>query len=520
MGSNGFVSDQIGRRAAITPGRVVVEDLDTGRTYAARELDGRANRLANALVDGLGLEPGDRVAVLSRNRVEYLDCFFATQKVGLILVPLNVRLAVPELRRQLADTEPQVLFFESPLAELAAEIADCCDHLVEVEASRGGSSLPGARTLETLTAGARDLPPRCGAASLEDPHLILYTGGTTGLPKGAVLSHRAVLANVLSEIISWQLGPQDVSVLLLPMFHTGGWLLVNLPLIFAGGRVLISRTFDPERTLRVVAEKRCTLLFGAATMYHMMLGTADFSRVDLSSLRFVMSGAAPCPRQVMEPFWERGVSFVQGYGITEGGPNNLYMPWYDLTPEQIRERWQSVGIPFVYCRARVAYPGGPPEEGRPRPGELGELLLSGPQVFSGYWRNPEATADTLREGWVWTGDIVAQDEDGFFYIRDRRKDMFISGGENVFPVEVETVLQAHPAVSEVAVIGVPDPKWGEVGKAFVVLHPGYQATAEDLIAFCQGKLARYKIPRYVAFVPSLPRSAVGKVLKTELRRLG
>lgn len=342
--------------------------------------------------------------------------------------------------------------------------------------------------------------------------MILFTGGTTGPPKGAVLSHRAVFFNMLSETMSWQLGPGTVVPNLLPFFHTGGWNLVALPTLFAGGQLLINPTFDPGLTLRQVAEKKCSFLFAAPTMFRMISDYASFSKTDLSSLQFVMSGAAPCPVTVMEPYWERDVVYVQGYGITEGGPNNLYMPWYSLNWEQVKEKNQSVGKPFLYCRTRII----DQDEKDVAPGEMGELLLGGPVTFSGYWGKEEESVKTLRQGWVHTGDVARQDDDGFFYIVDRKKDMYISGGENVFPVEVEKVIASHPRILEAAVIGIPDAKWGEVGKAFIVLKQGEELKPEDLQDFVRARLARYKVPREVVFVDSIPKSVVGKVLKREL----
>ncbi len=507
--------DFLGRRASFAPHQPAVIEADRNRTHTYRELDRRAEALASYFTAEAGLRRGDRVAVLARNCVEYLDFFFAAVKTGTILVPLNIRLSVTELSAMLTDTAPRLLAYEDMFSDTAAALeAETIEKRLLLKKSAKHLELPA----EDYDAVLERVPPgrsKNGKANPEDPLLILFTGGTTGPPKGAVISHRAVFFNLLSEALSWQLGQKTIIPNLLPFFHTGGWHIGTLPTLFAGGRVILNPAFDPELTLKLVEEHQCAFLFAAATMYRMISSMENFGKTNLSSLQFVMSGAAPCPASVMEPFWNRGVIFVQGYGITEGGPNNLFMPWSQLGWDQIREKNQSVGLPFLYCRARLVT-----DEGDEAPaGEPGELLLGGPTVFSGYWNKPQESQDTLRQGWVYTGDIARRDEEGFFYIADRKKDMYISGGENVFPVEVEAAICAYPGVQEAAVIGIPDEKWGETGKAFIVTKAGAALEAQEIRAFLETKLARYKIPRAIKFVDSIPKSAVGKVLKRVLAEL-
>ncbi|MFZ5649950.1 MAG: class I adenylate-forming enzyme family protein [Bacillota bacterium] len=513
MNDWGWIIDLADRMAAFTPGRRAIVDADSGRTYTCLELNSRANKLANYLQDGLGLKKGDRVAVLSRNSIEYFDFFFATQKLGLVLVPLNFRLADDEIAHLMRMTGVSTLACEDFFAERALAIIPGSGVVNVI--GLGPATAGGAADYSAVLRDGRDIEPRRAPLEIKEPHLILFTGGTTGLPKGAVISHRSVYWNMVSEALSWSLGPRDTIFHVLPYFHTGGWNILTLPTLFAGGTLIISKKFDPEATLRIIEDHRCSIFFAAATMFMMMSQTEYFGKADLSSLKFMMSGAAPCPRSVMEPFWERNIPFMQGYGITEGGPNNLFMPFQRLSMEQLQEKWNSVGMPFLYCRARVADEGG----SEAAPGRMGELLLSGPVIFSGYWDNPGATADTLVDGWVHTGDIAVRDEEGFFYIVDRKKDMFISGGENVFPVEVEKVIASHPRVAEAAVIGVPDSTWGEVGKAFVVPRPGESPDPADIIKFAGERLGRYKVPKYVEIIDALPKSAVGKVLKKDLREI-
>jgi len=512
MNDWGWVIDLAGRMAAFTPDREAIIDADSGRSYTCRELNNRANKLANYLQSGIGLAKGDRVAVLARNCIEYFDFFFATQKLGLVLVPLNFRLADDEISQLLNMTGVSTLAYEVFFEERARLIIP--GSLIKNTIVWGRASINSAADYEKILQGGSSGSLGRTHMEIEDPHLILFTGGTTGLPKGAVLSHRSIYWNMVSETLSWNMGPADTIFHVLPLFHTGGWNIATLPTLFSGGKLIISSKFDPEMTLKIIDHHRCSIMFAAATIFMMMSQTEYFKRADLKSLRFMMSGAAPCPRGVMEPYWDRDIPFMQGYGITEGGPNNLFMPFQRLSMAQVRDRWNSVGVPFLYCQARVANPDG----AEAAPVTMGELQLSGPVIFSGYWGNAEATAATLIDGWVHTGDIAMKDEEGFFYIVDRKKDMFISGGENVFPVEVEKVIAAHPGVAEVAVIGVPDPTWGEVGMAYVVSLPGRSLEPAEILNFAGERLGRYKVPKYVEVIDALPKSAVGKVLKKDLRQ--
>ncbi len=507
--------DTVGSRALLYPHREVAEDVVTGERYTYADLNRCANAMANYFREKLQLSPGERVALLSRNSIECLVCFFAVQKAGLVLVPLNWRLSARELLEQLNQTEPRALIYDVHFKAQVEEVSRDYrfkEAIYWTEDKQAAADSPGL-ALESLYERASSVYKSYPQVDFDDPLMILFTGGTTGPPKGAVLSHRTVFFNMLSEALCWGLGPGQSIPVVLPFFHTGGWNLLTLPSIFAGAKIEVFRGFDPEKVLKLVEKKRCRTIFAAPTMFQVLSSQEVWSKTDLSSLEWVMSGAAPCSRQIMEPYWERGIPFVQGYGITEGGPNNLFVPWYELSQDQIKEKWPSVGKPFIYCSARLVNDEGFEVE----PGEEGELLLSGPVTFSGYWNRPRETAQTLIDGWVYTGDIARQDEDGYFYIVDRKKDMFISGGENVFPVEVENIIVEHPSVKDAAVIGVPHSKWGEVGKAFLIKEEGKDLSEQELTEYLHQRLAKYKIPAQYKFVDHIPKSPVGKVLKKELR---
>lgn len=494
-----WVGDWSGRRASLTPDKEAL--VYEGKTFTYGELDTRANSLARYLKKR-GVGKGDRVAFILRNCVECFDAFFATGKLGAILVPFNVRLSTREIVELFKQVKPKVLIYDPEFEEVAKEVRKV-GAFESLSIEEGGS-------YEAALDEGKDGEPVKEKVSMEDPHLILFTGGTTGLPKGAILSHRMIFWNSVNTIVTWGITPNDVSPILFPLFHTGGWNTLAVPLIHVGGKMITWKRFNPDEVLEAIEKYRCTIVIGAPTMFYMMMKSPKFETVDLSSVRMWISGGAPCPLPIMETFWKRGCVFIQGYGLTEAGPNNFYMPI-----KYMKEKNRSVGVPFFHNEVRIVNDKGE-DVGV---GEPGELLIRGPHTFSGYWEMPEETAKTIDEdGWVHTGDIAMRDKDGFYYIIDRKKDMYISGGENVYPVEVEDVIYQHPKVAEVAVIGVPDEKWGEVGKAIIVPKPGAKITKEEIIEFCTGKLAKYKVPKYIAIVDSLPKSPAGKILKRDLRK--
>ncbi|OYT71949.1 MAG: long-chain fatty acid--CoA ligase [Chloracidobacterium sp. CP2_5A] len=499
-------ADWLAARARLSPDKTALIDAQRGDApIAYGAWFRRVNQTARFLRDQLGVRPGDRVAVLARNRVECLDAWFALGQIGGVLQSLNWRLSQRELTAIVADAAPVALLYDARHAQIAAELAA----LGSASLRRVAFDDPEADALAFAERDALSddpLPPP--PVNAEAPWVICYTGGSTGTPKGAVLSRRAIFANAVNTILSWGLRPDDVTLLDAPLFHTGGLNVLTAPLVAIGGASVVTGGFAPDQTFDAMERHGVTALFGVPTMFielqrHPRWTTADFSR-----LRLVISGGAPCPMSVFEAFWAKGVAFKTGYGLTEAGPNNFWLP-----DEQVRRKPGAVGYPLWSVEARILRPDG----AEAAPDEVGELALRGPHLFSGYWNNPTATAAAVdADGWLHTGDLASRDADGCFRIVGRLKEMFISGGENVYPAEVESVLHEHPSVAEAAVIGVPDAKWGEVGAAFLVLAAA--ASDDELTAFCRARLAGYKVPKRFIRLAALPRTGAHKIDKPALRR--
>ncbi len=457
-----------------------------GRWLSYGELYQRARRAAEALA-GLGVGQGQRVGVLSGNHLGYLELYFAAPLLGFIPTLFNHRLSQTELAGLVAYTQPTVLFFGQELAHTAQALHPITYPL---------------EALQSLPPGP--LPPY--QPDLEDTALLLFTGGTTGLPKAAQIPYRQLLTNAFQTCMSWGLRPEDRYILATPMFHAALNALAT-PLLYLGGSVIIQEKFDPAEYLHWVQYQGVSLLFLVPTMYQMLAQHPDFAQADLRGVRWAISGGAPCPAPVREAFRAKGVRFKQGYGLTECGVNCFTLDV--LEAERFPE---SVGRPMPHLWARLVGPNGL------EAAEEGELWLAGPTLMSGYYQRPEETAKALveQEGrrWLRTGDLARRDAAGRYYIVGRAKEMFISGGENVYPLEVERALYEHPAVLECAVLGVPDARWGEVGLAAVVLKS--PASEEELKAFLRARLAGYKVPKHFLFLEALPKSGPGKILKNQL----
>ncbi|MGH3440456.1 MAG: acyl-CoA synthetase [Nitriliruptorales bacterium] len=486
-------------RGVVTPQRVAIDFQGDATTYA--ELDDRSERLGAALLSD-GLRRGDRVASLTGNRPEHVELLFACAKAGLILSPINIRLAPAEIAYQLDDAEPAALFVHPDhdgLADAALAEAE------RLETRRHPLTRDG---LDELAAGPRHA--RDATVADDDPLLLVYTSGTTGKPKGALLTHANCFWTNLSFDRTSDVTTTDVVLQVLPQFHVGGWNVQPLLAWWKGATVVLEPDFDPARALRRIEETRVTTMMGVPATYLFIAEQEGFADADLTSLRLAVVGGAPMPQALLRTWGERGVKLTQGYGLTEAAPNTLCVP-----PEDAERKLGYAGKPYPHVDVALR----DPETGKflDGPGKA-ELVVRGPNVFAGYWRDDEATREAFADGWLRTGDVAERDDEGFYRIRDRVKDMFISGGENVYPAEVESVLHEHPAVVEAAVIGVPHERWGEVGVAYVAARAGTTVTPDELLDLCRERLARYKVPMEMRFIEELPRSAMNKVLKTDLRR--
>ena len=489
-----------------TPDAVAVVEPLANRSWSWRHLDRRANRLARTLAGAFGVGKGDRVVMLAHNRGEHFEALFACAKLGALFTPVSWRLAPAELDAILADADPKVLLYDAACAPLAAALAPAAFRRIALdEPSAGGDRY------EALLSAATDEPPPSVEVDLEDPIVVCYTSGTTGRPKGALLSHRQLVFNSLSTDLAIGISAADSTLVFMPLFHTGGLNCLATPLLHRGGRVVVMPSFDAERALSLSGSERITLQMGVPTIFQMLLDAGEKAGgLDgLSSTRMAICGGAPCPLPLIEAYRARGILFRQGYGLTEVGPN-----CFSLTEADAFRKAGSVGWPNFYLRAQIVDDAG----AEVKAGEIGELRLAGPMVTLGYFRNPAATADAFRgTPWFHTGDLVRRDDEGYHFIVDRKKDMFISGGENIYPAEVEQAISALPGVAEVCVIGVPDERWGEVGRAIVVVMPGAGLDAGAVLAQLGGRLARYKVPKSVVFADALPRNAGGKLLRPAVR---
>jgi fatty-acyl-CoA synthase len=509
-----YIGDYLGRRQIYSPDKLAI--IDAGKTPALeltyRQMNERADRLANWLRDVAGVQKGDRVAILARDGVEHLDLFYACAKLGAIHTPFNWRLHWRELVDLIDLTTPKALLFSDDFKPAVEQIQLSIihyplpiTHYLHLE----GPGLSFSQDYQSTLDQSPKHPITCDSLDAEDIACLLFTGGTTGLPKGAMISHRMICWNVLNTVIH-DLQHDDVYVNVFPLFHAGGLFTYLSSQVIFGNTTVLTRQFDPAQVLDMLQRYQVTVFAAVPTMYQMLTTAPNWETADLSSLRFCTSGGAPLPVPLIEKYTrEKGIRFKQGFGMTEFGPGLFALP-----PEDAIRKAGSIGRPNYFVDVRVV-----DDDNQPLgPNQPGELVLKGPSRSSGYWQNPDAYAAVLdAEGWFHTGDIVRYDAEWYFYVVDRKKDMFISGGENVYPAEIEAVLYKHPAVHMCAVVGVPDPKWGEVGRAFVVLKPGMAATADELLAHMAAHLARYKAPRSVEFRSELPLSGMGKILRRELR---
>jgi len=495
--------DWISKWAIYYPDKIAIKEYETGRTLSYKQLNNVANYLSNYFLNELKLKTGDRVVILAENSLEHIVLFSVAQKTGLILVPLNYRLAPRELDYQLNDSEPQLIITEKK-------------YLENVSCLKSFQIISNKLNLDVLIDIVENEKDKNHFFdSIEDfdenhPVFILYTSGTTGLPKGALYTHKMLFWNSINTALRLDITSNDRSISCTPMFHTGGWNVIPTPFLHHGAYVCLMKKFDPAIVLKLLEEEKATMFMAVPTMLSMMAQSPDFDKVDLSSVKYFIIGGEPMPLPLIEVWHEKGVPIRQGYGLTEVGPSVT-----SLHQDDAVRKMGSIGKINFYLKYKIVDDNG----NEVKQGEVGEFILKGPSVTPGYWRNPTATSESLKNGWFYTGDLVREDEDGFLYVVDRKKNMFISGGENVYPAEIEKFLYTHPLIQEVAVIGVPDEKWGEVGKAYIKLKEGASISPDELKKYCEGNLARYKIPKYFEIIEEIPKSETGKINKKALLQI-
>ena len=498
------------KTARLTPGREALIDIPNARRMTYGELDERVRRLANGLL-GRGLAKGDRVAILARNCIEYMEVYFSCARVGLVVQPLNWRLGEVELERVFNDGEPSALIFSTEYEEVAANIVAQGNKVLSLGFGPGSDGSYEA----LLRAASVEEPAQSADVGGHDPVLILYTGGTTGESKGALHTHRSLFAGMINQTVAERVVPTDVYMLTGQMFHIPVALALNY---MAHGCPVVLINFDAKLALEVIQQERVSAFLGITTMLNWMLAVDNFADYDLSSLRNIQYGGGPMPHTVVEAALKSlPCTLIQGYGQTEGMTMSfLSQEDHARAMQGVHpERLGSCGREGFMTTINVV-----DSEGRPVPRDgrtPGEVIVRSEANMIGYWRRPDLTAETLRDGWMWTGDVAVWDEEGYLFIVDRAKDMIISGGENIYSTQVEAAIHEHPAVLESAVFGVPDPEWGEAVKAVVVLKPGMQASEAEIIATAAQHLASYQKPKTVDFVDSLPKAPTGKILKRVLR---
>ena len=502
------IGETLSRRTKRMPNREALVEAESGRRFTYSELNARTNRLANGLIDA-GISPGDRIGILLMNSSEFIETFFATAKLGATLVPLNWRLTPDELEFILKDSGTTTLVFGP---EFAAQVAEIEARGARTDIKRyiqfGGDIAKFAVDFEALTAAHPDSEPEISGSN-DDLLFIMYTSGTTGLPKGVMHSHSTVFAAITTMMATNEAGLDECFLLSLPLFHVGA-LTPAFQSIYSAARLVITRSFDPVQSWEIIRDEKVTSTILVPAMLQAMKAVFDPAKHDASTMRSMVSGAAPVPVSMIKDFAKMGISINQVYGMTETcGPGCL------ILGEDAAARPGSTGKGYFYTDVRITAPDG----SECPPGVAGEVCMRAPNNMVGYWNRPEATAEAIKDGWLYSGDVGIADADGFVTIVERLKDMLITGGENVYPAEIENVLLGHASVADAAVIGIPSKKWGESAMAVIVKAPGSDVSEAELIQLTQDKLARYKSIKCAEFIDAIPRNPSGKILKRSLRKI-
>lgn len=486
------------RRALLSPERVAIEFEATRRTFA--QLADRVERLSGWLADN-GIRRGDRVAYWGANHPALLETLFAATRLGAVCVLINARLATSEAEYILRDSGASALFFgrDQSAGAVTAAGRSSVTVLVDVDGSGAGTNF-------TDIESALSVPEAC--CGLDDPAVILYTSGTTGRPKGAVLTHGNLLFNDVNVLIENDIRPDEICLAAAPLFHIAGLNGLALPTFLKGGTIVVHRSVDADQILTEIQNRGITSLFAVPSMLDSLARHHSFDHADLSTLRTIVVGGAPVPDRTLRIWTDRNVAVQQGYGLTETAPAVL-----KLSAEDGIRKAGSAGKPQFLVDVRLVAPNGAPAS----LGEVGEIQTVGPNVMREYWQRAKATAEAFVDGWFRTGDAAVRDDEGYYWIRDRYKDMYVSGGENIYPAEVESALIDVSGIAEAAVVGMADDTWGEVGKAFIVLEDGAEITAGEIRVALGPSLSRFKIPKQIEVIDQMPRTTTGKLLKIELR---
>lgn len=492
-----YRKDWIAKWAGYLPEKVAVSEYETGRTITYSELNHRGMRLAHMFCDRQKMQTGDRLMVLAEHGIDYVSLFTMAQKTGITLVPVNYRLTCAEINYLIQNSDPKVLVAERKFEPLVDQL-ECPVPVIWME-----DLVAEIKGLPTIEFKSLDFPE-------DHPLFILYTSGTTGFPKGAIYSHKMLLWNSLNITQSLDITSADHTVSSMPAFHTGGWNVLLTPFLHRGASLGILKKFDPGLLLELMEQEGSNLFMGVPTMLKMMQECEQFDKVRLEKMRYFIVGGEALPLEVINCWHDKGIKIRQGYGLTEVGPNLT-----SLHHDDAERKKGSIGVPNFYVDIKLLGADGKFIEAE----GTGELCISGPVVTPGYWNNPEATAKSIVDGWFRTGDVARMDSDGYLFIVDRIKNMYISGGENVYPAEVERILREMVGIDEAAVVGVPDEKWGEVGKAYITLSGLQPVDEAEVRAHCLEHLAKYKVPKLVVILQELPKNDSGKIDRKKLNHL-